>query len=178
MRSPDAKLEPSGASNTRPMDSWPIMSRSRPRGRPPVPSRHNLNIGPTDADGERLHEQAAHLEAWLRDVEKACGAGLSWCYSKCTHFTESLRWRVGLQSGEAGPRSETGPRNPAGRSEKGRHRPESSPSTLSSMVDPRSGAAIVGERTGNRRKHFAGVAYTVYRHTRQRARDSRFDGAG
>jgi hypothetical protein len=61
------------------------------RGRPPVPPRHHLNLGPTNAHGERLHEQAAHFRARLRDVEQTGGAGLSGCYRKCTHFTESLR---------------------------------------------------------------------------------------
>jgi len=46
------------------------------------------------------------------------------------------------------------------------------------MIDLRSGGAIIDERTGNRRKHFPGVAHTMHWHTRQSACDSRFDGAG
>jgi hypothetical protein len=46
------------------------------------------------------------------------------------------------------------------------------------MFDFLSRGPIVGERTGNRRKHFASVAHTVYRNAGQRVRHSRFDGAG
>jgi hypothetical protein len=81
------KLEVSGTSKTRPIDSCPIMSRSGPGGgylyRPDT-----VSTSVHRADGERLHE-AAHLEAWLRDVEKACGAELPACYLNGTHSTES-----------------------------------------------------------------------------------------
>ena len=69
-RSPAAKPRAGGASSTRPSDSWPMTSRSRPGGAAII-AGHDLAIGAAHADAERPHQQRAVGGRRLRHIFNA-----------------------------------------------------------------------------------------------------------